>query len=336
MPEAPSVNAIVALPFTLSLDAECLGVTTSARLGSLAIDVLLPEPRTDDDGRPFIGPPPTPGLRTDIDWSEQLSGYSPWGSVVSYSRNSPLSTGHAVDIYHLILRIKTAAPMTKNDAQQVADDLVLELKGWTHRLADWVELIRSIYLDRTTISSQQSIAMGSDLIIWQYDGTNGHRLSRGEVAGPVVTIGETGMTLDELRLALTLTDQKCDTPTGYAFLRDARGSVRDGFTRRAVLDSATAAEISLAKLLDSKTAFAGEAIGKAIRDSNRDLGRMTKTLRNTFNVPLRSDIQTGLANPRNQAIHAGVEPSISTANLALEIAAELVELATPYVSVTRL
>jgi len=40
-------------------------------------------------------------------------------------------------------------------------------------------------------------------------------------------IGRKGMTIDELRLALKLVDERRNVPTEYTFLRDARGSLRD-------------------------------------------------------------------------------------------------------------
>jgi len=184
--DAPAVHVIVALPFTLTVDAECLGVTTGARLGSLAVDVLLPAPQRRQDGRPFVAPPPTPGLRTDIDWSEQLSSYfPPWGSVVSWRNDAPLGKGDTVDIFHLMLRTETTVGATQEDAQNVADNLLAELKEWTHRLADWVELIRATYLDPATFPGEQSITLGSDIIVWQFDDTRAHTLSRGTIVAPV-------------------------------------------------------------------------------------------------------------------------------------------------------
>jgi hypothetical protein len=330
MVNVPAVNAIIALPFTLTVDAECLGATIRTQFETFDVEVVLPVGQQYQDGRPLIGPPPTPGLREDIDWSQQLSYFSPWGSVVSFSGNQPLTKGDTVDVYHLILRVQAPARATENDAQEIADKLVAEIKPWTHRIADWVELIQATYVTRSAFPGEQSITIGSDLLLWHFDGTKGRTLSRGTLMGPTVMIGRTGMTLDKLQIAVKLVDADRDIPTEYLFLRDARGSLREGSTRRAVLDSATAAEISLAKLIDANTAFAGEPIRKAIRDANRDLGRATRTLRETFSIGLRSDIQEGLVAPRNRAIHAGIEPTLATARLALEIASGLVELATPY------
>jgi len=335
-PVEPMVQVVVALPMTLDFDAECLGTTSATKLGGLQVEVVLPSAEQYSDGRPYVGPPPTPGVREDIDWSEQLRYQFPWGAVVSAYDDRPLGKGDVVEVDHLLLRLRVDPNVEKASAQGIADQVVPVLTPWMHLLGDWVEVIRKTYLQRAEFPAEQRVSIGSDLVLWYFDGKRGHSLSRGMITGPPFYLGRKGMALSEWQLVLQLAATQQTPPTEYIFLRDARGSLREGSNRRAVLDSATAAEIALAKLIDAQTAVAGEAIGKAIRDANRDMSRATYILRNTFGIPLRNDIQTGLVTPRNRAIHAGVEPSLEAARLALEIAEELVELATPYAELVRL
>ena len=46
-------------------------------------------------------------------------------------------------------------------------------------------LIRATYLDPATFPGEQSITLGSDIIVWQFDDTRAHTLSRGTIVAPV-------------------------------------------------------------------------------------------------------------------------------------------------------
>jgi hypothetical protein len=330
------VQAVVALPMTLTVDAECLGTTWTTKLGRLDVEIVLPNAQQYPDGRPHVGPPPTPGLRDDIDWSERLSYFSPWGSFASWHNDAPLGKGDVVDIYHLLLRSRVSANGDKEVPQGVVDQLVPALKPWLHLLADWIEVIRKTYLERSEFPGERSISLGSELMLWYFDGERGHPLSPGTLMAPGVFIGRKGMDLAELHLALRLAEAQQTPPTEYTYLRDARGLLRGKANRRSVLDSATAAEIALVKLLDARIASESESARSAIRRTSNNLGRLIQNLPQKYGIALRGDIQSGLATPRNDAIHAGIEPSRDVATLALDIAEELVELATPLSELVRL
>jgi hypothetical protein len=294
---------------------------------------------------PYVGPPPTPGVWGNIKLEDQLLHFPPrfldkqhsWGSVKTWRQGAPLGHGDTVEINHLFLRCRLQAGASKEIAQEIVNNVIPALKPWMHLLADWIEVVQETFLERNDSPGERSIIVGgSELIPWYFDGERGHSLSQGTLTTPGVVIGREGMTLPEWHLALRLAELQQNPPTEYTFLRDARGSLRQQSTRRAVLDAATAAEISLAKLLDAQTASAAEPIRDAVRDGNNNLGRMTTTLRKTFKVKLPNDIQGGLAKPRNDAIHAGKPPTTDEATLALKIAEELVDLATPQSELVRL
>lgn len=165
---------------------------------------------------------------------------------------------------------------------------------------------------------------------WYFDGTHGTLLHGGTIIGPPLYLGpRPGVDLEMWRTALRLAGEGRPIPTEYTLLRDARAHVGLAEFRRAVLDAATAAEIALSAVLDRSTASAGSAISRAIRDANKDLGRLSRTLRNVFQVPIPETTQSRLADPRNKAIHAGVAPSRADAKAAVEVAAQIVELSNP-------
>jgi len=118
-------------------------------------------------------------------------------------------------------------------------------------------------------------------------------------------------------------------PEAHVFLRDARHAKNVGHYRRSVLDSATAAELSLAKLRDtalkSATARLAEYVGKHVTH----IERLAAFLRAMGKAP-PDNITEEIAQPRNKAIHEGHELDEETAARALAKAEEVVDLAFPW------
>jgi hypothetical protein len=105
--------------------------------------------------------------------------------------------------------------------------------------------------------------------------------------------------------------------------------LKDGDFRRSVLDSSTAAEIAMTKLLDHALANSSAAAASLVRQKWRQIYGLSQALRE-FGVTLPTDISnTGMAEPRNKAVHEGMQPTKEQTSRCLEIAREVVELATP-------
>ncbi|HEY2054113.1 MAG TPA: hypothetical protein VGH14_09280 [Solirubrobacterales bacterium] len=96
-----------------------------------------------------------------------------------------------------------------------------------------------------------------------------------------------------------------------------------------MLDSATAAELALAKLRDDSLAASPAHIARHIRKSVRHIGRLATFLQmSRTDIPTDVDKEIGI--PRNEAIHAGDDLDEETAEKALAKAEQLVDLAFPW------
>jgi hypothetical protein len=104
---------------------------------------------------------------------------------------------------------------------------------------------------------------------------------------------------------------------------------RDGHHRRSVLDSATAVELSLAKLRDQALTGATTRLAEYVAKNVTHIERLAKFLR-TMGKVLPDNITEELAQPRNKAIHEGHGLDEETAAKALVKAEEVVEVAFPW------
>ena len=121
---------------------------------------------------------------------------------------------------------------------------------------------------------------------------------------------------EEPRLALTL-------------LRDARSLSEVGQYRRAVIDAATAAELAVSAILDTRLQGTDEQVQKALLASNRMLGPKGKLLNKLGCPPLPSTFDEDLVTPRNDAVHKGDPIDGVQCRKAISMAAEVVDRGFP-------
>jgi hypothetical protein len=326
------VEAVIALPFALPLNADRLGKVTHAKIGSVNAQVHLPSLKIFNNGTMFLEGPGVRSVRSDIDWATTLHNHSPWGSVVSWRKTGGGQPADIIaDLYHVLFRAQVPQGTNGTHEQQtqaIADEIARNVWIWLALIGDWFEITTGVYLERTSRQGVEALTVGAELHLWSFDGQKGYELPgthiiRGAQFGRVTTSAASW------RRIIAKANNNLSPPVEHLFLRDARGSLRHGDTRRAVLDAATAAEISLALLLDQHITTASGPIQTVVRAANRDMGRLTTTLRKNFGVTLPSGIQTGLTDRRNEAIHSGLKPSWEAAKSALDIAVDIVDLATP-------
>ena len=115
----------------------------------------------------------------------------------------------------------------------------------------------------------------------------------------------------------------------HVFLRDARHAMNLGHHRRSVLDSATAAELSLAKLRDDYLSSSDARLADYVGKKARQIDGLSRFLKD-MGRKLPAGIKDVLSEPRNKAIHAGHELDEDVATKALEKAEELLDLAFPW------
>jgi hypothetical protein len=162
---------------------------------------------------------------------------------------------------------------------------------------------------------------------------------------PLVRVVEPDVQVAFVQIAcITATGNQGLPPAEWLFIRDARSLLNAGQSRRAVLDAGTAAELAMTTLIDKhlNDTNADEAVRKAIARGYRNLGAK-KTLLGFLRPGLLSArVQPDLIDKRDTAIHgrsrAGHgwdEVTFEQAQIAVEIATEIVEAAHPLASLSR-
>lgn len=325
------VEVVVALPFALRVDVDVLSKKTDGQIGSISAQVVLPRLTALSDGRPSIDAPHIQSVQPDIDWAAYLQHSSPWGTIASYQLDDGRQpTKITAQLHRVLLKAPVAgsAKSRRKRTQVIADEIAEHVGDWISLIGDWYEVTTGSYLERSRSLSVENLTVEPELNRWSYDGTKVHTLARMRKTDGVV-IGQRPLDSASWARILLKANKRITPPIEHLLLRDSRGSLLRGDTRRAVLDAATAAEISLFMLLDTHIGASSEPIKKIVREANYDMGRLARTLRKLFNVDIRPDLQKDLAERRHQAIHAGPEPSRNTATVALDIAAEVVDLSSP-------
>jgi len=241
----------------------------------------------------------------DRDWP--FGGVAKWqgGDVVEFSA-------------HRLLALPKSR-LTSAEARK----LKLAVDGWVGLLETWIDVVAQVDLRKKTIKIDRR---GKSAVVW---------LDRGKKPGELVP-GKHGITLAfEGTLAITpwqwgkmlaKASDGATPPEAHLFLRDARHARNTGHHRRSVLDSATAAELSLAKLRDDCLGSSSLRLAGFVRKKARQIDGLSKFLKD-MGRKLPEGLKNELNEPRNQAIHAGHELDEKTASQALEKAEEVVDLA---------
>lgn len=335
MTPKPAIYSFIALPFATLIDGECLDTATPSRIGGFDVDIITPRivPRPGGrDGGCYMTAPETPGLRDDVDWSNFFDAVHPWGGPVSWRNDTPFGRSDTASITHLVARTIGPVPHDESEVSRVGAELQDESGQRGELVGDWLEVITGAWLRRPDRHGDGSITSGNRYA-WYFDGERAVML-KPKQRTIVVRLGGPGPGLDAWRTALRLAGEGREIPIEYRLLRDARVSLELGEYRRSVLDAATTAEIALSALLDQLAAPTGPNVADLIKSSNRDLGRLIKTLRRTLAAPIPDSLQSQLVEPRNQAIHAGAVPSQEDSRIAISVAAEVLEFVIPVSAIT--
>jgi hypothetical protein len=210
--------------------------------------------------------------------------------------------------------------------QRQASELAHAAEPFVKLLHTWVEVIARADLHEELISHEER---GGATFVWLDKGKPPGKVLKGRHelilslgSAPKITPAQWGG-------ALARASEGARPPEAHVFLRDARHAKNVGQFRRSVLDSATAAELGLAKLRDEILADSDARFGDYVRGRVRQIDGISQFLSKVGQkIPIR--IKEEIGEPRNKAIHAGREPNKDAAAKALGKAEDVVDLAFPW------
>lgn len=308
------------LPAAVGVRLEVLGSIGATRLAGLPSQVYLP--RLLETGYPILRQPGVlDGLVSEPEYSDGQDPddprpESPWGYPTSWV-SAPEATAIAVTQILVSFESVDAA-----DRTQLLERSMTALPLWFALLKDWCEVLTGQDLD--DVAPRRRVQLeGEGWACWHADAplTIDHRvifdLDYGEPLGK--------SRWDRL---LVLVGTGTEPVVEHVLLRDARAAHVRGQYRRAVVDAATALEVSLHRVLlemhrSSPSALSSELLRVAERWT---LGNLVESLAKMGRLP--PSVTGNLVKLRNEVIHKRAkEPTEAESAVMLIAAADSVSLA---------
>jgi hypothetical protein len=327
-----AVIALYELPRPIWVDYDVLGSRLATRIGPVLATVCAP---TLISSAGQIGPPVLTGLSTDAlgaiigERPPRLDLYPGNAAVIDpqwateYAANYP-GKATALRVIGLELSEDPAAPL-HNDLhtaignaelaqrytaysvteQGVGEHVARDITGWFTRLAEWLSVLTGQDLEhRHQLYDAQRIAPGFRTRI-----ADRWRPSASSYTVPDVQPAP----LEDWSNTLAHIGELKRPPLEWQLLLQAAGARDRGYLRRAVLDSATAAEICLARLMDTSASLNP-------RPTNLSLDAFSNWLTKHDSRYVKDADFTVLRKLRNDAIHSGDEPDYAEARIAVDCA----------------
>ncbi|HEX5593424.1 MAG TPA: hypothetical protein VFX35_08760 [Solirubrobacterales bacterium] len=310
-------EAAIELSAPLWLGSEFLGLLKAARIGGVDLHVVLPGFERKAGGETVLP------SRAQFDWigffreREQDDDRDwPFGGVAKWQK------GEVVEFSAHRLLAMPRHRVTPAEARK----LKLDVDGWVSLLETWIDVIARVDQRKRTI---KVVHQGNSAVVWLDRGKKTGELMRGKQR-IMFEFGSTlAITPCQWGKVLKKASDGTLPPEAHLFLRDARHARNTGHHRRSVLDSATAAELSLARLRDNYLVSSDSRLASYVGKKARQIDGLSRFLKEVGRR-LPGGIKDDLNEPRNKAIHAGHELDEETADAALRKAEEVVDLAFPW------
>lgn len=292
------------LPIAVVADGDVIGLRVHARFGDAAVEVRVParqdeDPELDADdlsvtiaqGRDEPVPPDTGVVLRD--WED-----------TRLTETAAVSA--PVELRRLLIRVTGAAsplgpPRTgvgPGLAERLSDELYRTSNRWHDIFRSWIEVVTLQDLDHLHPRWTAHVE-GAGLATFAPDGS---RLGHGGIMH-LDTHWPTPASRSLVRNAIAAAGDGKYPPLAHQLLRDARAAYYRGQPRKAVLDAATATEISLTAVADR--------VGLLPRGKLLMLAGLVSKLDSDGRLGpgVAQELTELVVQPRNTAIHEGVAPS---------------------------
>lgn len=311
----------------IQLTADCCGASLNTRTNSFQLTLYVP--RFSDPWQKGLLEPPemvaeltNPGVANEAE--EQLR----WGLVVDWSDGGP---GQKVPTEIRVSRLgfKIFEAVTNPaELNAVRVQALAELDSWWTLFCSWV----AVLTEQDPRDYLRAVEATRREPIWTW--VDGEEVRRGQQASEdrPRRFDPEPLDVPTLVACTVLAGKGGPPPDEWMFIRDARSALVAGDYRRAVIDAGTAAELAITELLDQHLALVDTKLSDALMSRGRALEGRAKLMKELGAGVEPAGFTASLKTPRNDAAHKGHSPTKSVAQRAINIAAELVEQATPLLS----
>ena len=303
---------MIHLPSSVAVAPDALGMSVSAKVGDLELGIHFP----------IAGPVNTlpwmhitapqrggsdvwTDMATQNDWAwGRLSGKQYWVE----------SVGVYVDVLLLA-----------DDGSEV-HLVAARLEDWLDRFRDWVNA-------RTAFRMIEALrpSHGSLIRVRRPEGQGMYGGGASPLKGSMYSCP--GATRIQLTDGIRRASENEGLPIAHQMLQTGWDAAVAGDLRRAVIDSGTAAEVSLASFVAAELSTRGLAISageRIIQQANGVVGLFDLYESLGGNLPVsRRRVMDQLAKPRNDAAHGGHAPDKIGVGNAMTVATSIVRTATP-------
>lgn len=299
--EPPVLYASFTLPLPIVVKRDALGLTVSGRIGEANITARLParqDPDEDLDTDDYtlatqrVDPVSIPSTgRIVRDWNQPASD---------------LESPDAVDLRRILMQVTgkeadlgpSRPGVGPTLEARLADEVFRLGNRWQDALRSWVEVLTLQDLDHVHPRWTAHIE-GAGIATF---GADGRRLGFGGLVR-LDSSWPQPATRHDMETALTEASAGRFPPLAHLLLRDARAAWHRMQVRRAVIDAATATEVSLSQV--------GRAAGVLRAGKSLMLGRLVEKLEadGLLSPEIAGELFSLVVRPRNSAVHGGIAPS---------------------------
>lgn len=319
------LEIILTLPSPIPFAPDAMGRRYQTRLLERPVTLSMPSIRWDPTVVEFVAVAPRMhSVKPDFDWATYFDVWHPWGTVTKWQM-SPKPKPTLTQVTHVLATVPVANRWTGERLSAYAAELASASNPWWLRLREWIEVVTPHLLETFEHPDRQSLI--SNTQVWSWDGRASRRVPVSQMLY-LNSVAEPGISRHSFAAAAVLSGNVAPVPKPHAFLRKARLSLSRNDLRTAVLEASTAAELALHELLDVRLGGTDEAVGSALANGNRELGRLA-TLLGQLGVTLPAGLQVGLVEVRNRAVHKGDEPTAAQARESVRVARAVVESVQP-------
>lgn len=297
----PILFASFAFPAPMRVERNALGLTVEGRIGAATVTTRVPvrqEPDSELDMDDLSITMREQRGEASIRTSSQV--LRDWDEV-------PIAdAGQPIELRRLLLRVESAANDLGESRPGVGPDLADRLcdeifrfgNRWHDHVRSWVEVMTLQDLDHLHPRWTAHVE-GAGIATFTPDGL---RFGSGGVMR-LDTDWPTPATSRVMETALRAAGEDRYPPLAHLLLRDARAAWYREQARRAVIDAATATEVSLSAVADRA--------GLLPQGKFLTLGSLLKMLRSSGHLALErtDELFKVVVIPRNKAVHEGAEPS---------------------------
>jgi|GEM_PF-3192792 len=270
---------------------------------------------------PYWSPTDSDPLHMPLVSPETAKGWKLGGEPVCWGRPTSYPAGYA-SVSCVLLEFVIPDSELRAAANQIRDAFM----QWRSMFNDFLELITK--QRRTRAVEVTGEVSGLHLFYWDVDGKHAWAYDDNIHVTITSTGGDTYLKLAQLKQICRLCSSNAQPSLEYSLQLDAYRALRAADYRKAVIDSATAAEVVLTKAIVKWCNENGKDSEEVLKQK-KTLGGRLKLARKHV-IPLPSiDLYKLVVEPRNDAVHEGKATIKGTATQAVDAVDDLLALLNP-------